>query len=450
MKKLLSILLLVALCVSATFVLVSCKKEAIDYVAQHQLDTKSPTAKMSVTVKYYIDGDTTHFNVPSSLSGQFAQGILKARYLAVDTPESTGVIEEYGKQASNFTHDALASVDANDSEGIILESDTGTWNADSTGERYLVWVWYRTSATEPYRLLNLELLQTGLARGKNLDGLRYTNICKKANNQAIDMKFKVFSGQPDPLFFYGDAYDVTIKAMRLNPEKYAGTDVCFEGIVSKRYNQGVYVEEYDEEDKMYYGVYIFFGYGFSGIRVLQEGNRMRFYGSATNSENYGFQVSNIKYDPYVDDPDEKKKYIEVLSTGNEVPFTLMDIPTFNSEKTIVVDDEEKTFKLSELALKTSVTFENLTVKSIYTTKNEESKSKGAMTLTCQDVAGNEITIRTEVLYEDDKAINPMVTASKYQGKTIDVHGIVDYYKQDDEHEGIYQVRVFSVYEIVVK
>ena len=78
--------------------------EFVDYVAQTKLDLNSSTAKQKVTVRSYIDGDTTHFEVPSNIS---SNGVLKARYVCVNTPESTGKIEEWGKKASNFTKEKL-------------------------------------------------------------------------------------------------------------------------------------------------------------------------------------------------------------------------------------------------------------------------------------------------------------------------------------------------------
>ena len=75
--------------------------EAVDYASQVKLNMGSETAKQEVTVKTFIDGDTTHFNVPTDVSDN---GVLKARYLAINTPESTGKIEEYGKKASAFTN----------------------------------------------------------------------------------------------------------------------------------------------------------------------------------------------------------------------------------------------------------------------------------------------------------------------------------------------------------
>lgn len=61
----------------------------VDYVAQLKLNMSSATAKTSATVRTHVDGDTVHFDVPESVC---ADGVLKARFLALNTPESTGKI----------------------------------------------------------------------------------------------------------------------------------------------------------------------------------------------------------------------------------------------------------------------------------------------------------------------------------------------------------------------
>ena len=76
---------------------------------------------------------------------------------------------------------------------------------------------------------------------------------------------------------------------------------------------------------------------------------------------------------------------------------------------------------------------------IYTTKNEDSASKGAMTLTCR-AGGVEISVRTTVLVDEK---GQLITEEAYAGKTIDVRGIVDYYN------GGYQIKVFSANSIIV-
>ena len=67
-------------------------------------------------------------------------------------------------------------------------------------------------------------------------------------------------------------------------------------------------------------------------------------------------------------------------------------------------DEIKSFDYAELALNTSVEMLDLTVVSVYTTDNEESSSNGAMTITCKDVNGKTVSIRTIVLRDQDGKI----------------------------------------------
>ena len=223
--------------------------EIIDYATAVKLDMASPTAKQEVTVKTLVDGDTTHFYVPSSV---MPGGVLKARYLAINTPESTGKIEEWGKKASNFTREKLSNATS-----IIIESDTGTWNADSTGDRYLCWVWYKPAGESEYRNLNLEILQNGLAIASNSSQNRYGEYAVAAIAQARAQKLNVHSGEKDPDFFYGDAYEVTLKELRTNIEAYNGLKVAFNGVVTVNDNNSVYVENYDAETDMYYGMAVY-------------------------------------------------------------------------------------------------------------------------------------------------------------------------------------------------
>jgi predicted small lipoprotein YifL len=68
------------------------KTAHVDYVEKTKFDLNSNTKKLEVTVHAYIDGDTTHFNVPHDVADN---GVLKARYMGINTPESTGKIEEW-------------------------------------------------------------------------------------------------------------------------------------------------------------------------------------------------------------------------------------------------------------------------------------------------------------------------------------------------------------------
>lgn len=413
--------------------------ESVDYAGTVELDMSSATLKQEVTVKAYIDGDTTHFYVPSSVS---STGILKARYLAVNTPESTGKIEEWGKKAAAFTKDKLESADS-----IMIESDNGTWNLDSTGGRHLVWVWYKPSGSDTYRNLNIELLQNGLSVASNSAENQYGETCMAAIGQAKAEMLHMHSKQKDPDFFYGDAIPVTLKGLRTNIELYEGMKVTFEGVITEESGQTVYVEEYDSETDMYYGMTVYYGYNLTGtgLEILEPGNRVAFVGSVQYyAEGGTWQVSDIKYvDMRPNDPNN----IQLVSSGHEAAYRLTTVDEFHN-KTVdtevmsALDSDEltpKTFDYTQLAMSSSISMENLKVKRIYTTTNEESSSKGAMTLTCS-VDGQEIAVRTMVLRDADGNV---ITADAYDGKAINVKGVIDYFS------GTYQVKVFSPEDITI-
>ena len=410
------------------------QQNTVDYAGSIQFDDSSNTAKAEVTVKTYVDGDTTHFHVPTDV---MPNGVLKARYLAINTPESTGKIEEYGKKASRFTREKLENATS-----IIIESDDANWNADSTGDRYLVWVWYKTADSEEYRNLNVEILQNGLAIANASGSGLYGSTCTKAINQAKAEKLNVYSGQKDPDYYYGDTVELTLKELRTNTEAYSGMRVAFNGIITTNDgNNSVYIEEYDPETDMYYGFAIYYGFNLSGdgLEILSLGNEVRIVGSLQYYETGGtWQIADLNY--RVMKPNDPGN-IQKLSEGNEASYRLTDANTFlNGTMEVIVGEEKQTFDYAELALGTSVSMENLEVVDIYTTRNEESASNGAMTLTCKK-DGLTISIRTSVLYDEN---NNLITEEAYMGKTIDVKGIVDYYN------GKYQIEVYSADNIIVK
>ena len=409
--------------------------EIHDYAAEVKLvEGSTATAKQKVTVKTYIDGDTTHFNVPESVS---PTGVLKARYLAINTPESTGKIEEYGKTASNFTKEKLMSASS-----IIVESDDANWNLDSTGGRYLVWVWYRTSEDAEYRNLNIELLQNGLAIASSSANNRYGSICMAAIAQAKALKLNIQSGKRDPDFYYGDAVELTLKELRCNAEKYNGTKVAFEGVITKNNNSGVYIESYDSETDRYYGIYVYYGYGLSGegLDILSVGNLSRIVGSVQYYEAGGtYQVSGLTYRVMKpDDPSNIKK----IEDGHEGAYREINAADFAAGMVKFADAEgaEREYRSAEFMMDTTVTARGLTVTSAYTTTSESSSQQGAMTLTCIASDGTGVTVRTAVLYD---AAGKLIGADEYKGKTLDVRGIVDLY------DGKYQIRVFSADDITI-
>lgn len=402
----------------------------VDYASQVKLDRSSGTLQIEATVKSFIDGDTTHFYVDRSVC---EDGVLKARYLAINTPESTGKVEEWGKAASKNTRAKLENA-----VSIILESDNGKWNIDSTGERHLVWVWYKTAEDEDYRNLNLEILQEGYAISSNASQNRYGTYCTAAIAQAIAYELYVYSDALDPDFPYGNAEEVTLKQLRTHIEEYDGALVAFTGIVTMNSDGSILVEEYDEENDMYYGMTIYYGtsgLNGEGLNLLMIGNELRIVGIVSYWETGGvYQVAGLEYNRR--DKDNPRN-IKLLSNGHAAGYFEVDAKTFTSQVDVVLEEEVKTFDYAGLVLNTSISMKNLTVDSVYTTP--EGDSAGAMTLHCTAEDGTKIDLRTIVLYED----GVKVTADRFEGKTIDVKGFVDYF------DGDYQIQIYSVKDVEI-
>lgn len=443
-------LLTISLALMLSFTFFACKEhnnsssddiiDPVNYVSQLKLDLNSATAKTEATVKIYIDGDTTHFNVPETV---VKGGVLKARYLAINTPESTGKVEPYGKVASDFTKSRLK-----EATSIILESDNSTWNADSTGTRYLVWIWYKTATSSEYRNLNLEILQNGLCIGNSTLNNIYGETCMAALNQAKAMKLNLYSGEEDPSFYYGEAIPMTLKELRLNMTDYLQKTVAVEGVITRFYNDGVYFEEYDEESDMYFGMYAYYSKTANAriLDLMDIGNRVRLVGTVTEFQG-SYQISGLIYDKYKPDSLGNCK---LLSKDNEASYRVTTVEDYLGKKdiTVYVPDEENpeqtvekqlTFDYAELALYTTVTVNNLKITKTYATSSENVLSNGAVTITC-DYNGKTVTVRT-MPFKDEN--NQLIGKDYYTiGKTINVRGVIEYF------DGNYQIKVYKLSDVI--
>lgn len=431
-SRLISLLLLLCIIIGS---LASCKPqqgagdqpthEHVDYVSQVKLDMNSSTAKQEVTMKMHIDGDTTHFYVPSDFD---TMGYIKARYLAINTPESTGKIEEWGKAASRFTEEKLTTA-----HKIIVESDDESWNFDGNG-RYLVWVWYQPTADAEFRCLNIEILEAGLAVGSKSGDSRYGDIAVAAINQAMVEKLYIFSNDIDPDFPYGEAISVTLKELRTNTAEYSGQKVSVEGTVVYNDNYTVFIESFDAESGISYGMQVFYGYNSSLHSVLAQGNKVRVVGVVSDFHGT-WQISGLYYNPMKPtDPANTA----VIEKGEGVNFTEIEAKDFYSDVSVEINEEMKTYKFHTIAVSTAISIKNLKVTKVYTTTKGD--SAGAMTLTCQAEDGTVIEVRTEVLKD---ANGNVVTDQYFYGETIDVQGLIDQY------EGDYQIRVYILNDITI-
>ena len=441
----------------------------VDYAAAVELNLNSETLKQQVTVRTTVDGDTTHFNPVASPSyencnhaADFSsataptKGYAKARYIAINTPESTGQIEPWGKKASNFTKEKLKSA-----KDIIIESDDDQWNIDSTGTRYVLWVWYNTEENPTFRNLNIEILQSGLAYGSSTSENRYGEIAYKALEQARAEALNIYSGEKDPDFDYSDTpLDVDLKELRFNADSYVGRKIATKGLVVADYGSSCYIEQvysypedFDEFEgltnppaagEVRIGMPILHFNNNSELTLLQDvlvtGNYVRVVGVLVFWEEGGYyQITDLQeINEYNDDDPENCTVID--TPGMDSAFTEISAAAFASTEknygvVTTVDGEDEIVKMSFAAMLegSSVSITGAKVVSMWTTQNGD--NAGAITITCQ-IGSATFDIRTSVFYKEDGKTK--YTEADFEGKTLDVKGIVGAYK------GGYQINCYKV------
>ena len=130
--------------------------------------------RILVNLSKCVDGDTAWFINDNEE--------IKARFLAIDTPESTIKIEEYGKEASQYTCSLLE-----EAKKIEIEYDHNSNKTDKYN-RHLVWVFVDGE------LLQEKIIQKGYAEVAYLyDDYKYTNILKEEEIIAKKNKIGLWS-----------------------------------------------------------------------------------------------------------------------------------------------------------------------------------------------------------------------------------------------------------------
>ena len=269
-----------------------------------------------VTLWSKIDGDTAHFTpVVKTTSSE----TIKARFYGIDTPESTGKVEEYGKEASNYTGEQLDLAAKNGT--IVVSSSTAITSYcapahDSTGSRYLSLVWINTekknASYNELTLLNLMIVQEGFSWVKSVDAIPdYKETFYAAQAQAEKYKLNLFSGEKAGYFNYGGYEEASLLDIKReiaasiadssHENAYNNKKVTFTGVVSGFADSTLYVQEYypvDENDPSkggeYAGINIFVGTMGIPTKFTQINAYIRVYGLAQDSETFGFQLTDTQ------------------------------------------------------------------------------------------------------------------------------------------------------------
>ena len=131
-------------------------------------------AKETVILDKCVDGDTAWFIYNNESS--------KFRFLAIDTPESTTQIEEFGKEASSYTCDQLKKASK-----IEIEFDPNSHKQDKY-DRYLAWIFVDGE------LLQEKIIENGYAEINYIYGdYKYLDDLKKTEQEAKEHKKGIYS-----------------------------------------------------------------------------------------------------------------------------------------------------------------------------------------------------------------------------------------------------------------
>lgn len=281
-----------------------------------------------VTVAQYVDGDTTIVRTKNGHK-------ITIRYNGIDTPESTYKVEAWGFSASNFTEEKLKNA-----KEIVLATEDGKPgkdNADSTGNRYLAWVW------ADGRLVNLEIVEYGLAHAKATD-TKYAQYFLDAINPLKSANVRIY-GEQDPDFDYSKSYqDMSLKELRetygtpeaINQELSKGKKVKIAGTITRKngttsaYLQQVGVNEETGELETY-GVYLYGGYVENykltvGYKVIITG-QIGYYGGSlqitdVTAGNVKVQSFGKAEDVQIEEIQDLKSYISnEMNVGNIIKVT---------------------------------------------------------------------------------------------------------------------------------
>lgn len=362
-----------------------------------------------VTLNQGVDGDTCIFRSTNNAA-------FTCRFLGIDTPESTYRVDPWGFAASEFTKSKLKSA-----ETIVLVSEEAAGRKDGNG-RYLAWVWYRTSPTAEFRLLNLEIVEHALSVAE-ASGTQYRNLFNDAELTVKSYNLRVW-GETDKTYDASKiGISLTIKEIRerystLNyaeQNQYKGTVIRTQGIVTRQEGIGsAYIQSYDEETGEYYNVYVYGGFSES---VLKTG-RMVYVQGKVGYFNGALQITDLD-----------RANSGIISLNNNDQIYVKELTG--------AEYAEGADKLQAQIVKMT----NLTVVDYYNSKTDGVEN-GGYTLTAKDENGIEIEIHVSsdihIIINGENDDLRIYSGEYYMGRTIsEITCLVGFYSNLNRDETAY-------------
>lgn len=306
---------------------------------------KDGIGQVTTTSTSYIDGDTTHF-VPVVTTTKSER--IKSRYYGIDTPESTGKVQEWGKTASEFTKAKLK--EANENGTIVVSTPQSGYakpQPDSTGSRYISLVWIcldkKDADLEDLRLLNLWIVQEGLSYVKNVaDVPEYADTFIAAEEQARDLKLCLFSPESEPGFNSGDYINTSLLDIKIEVEKsladpdyknaYDNQRVRVQGTVAGYVNNILYLQAFFTKEQgartdegEYAGINVFCGMSSISSKFSTRNTLIELSGLCQDSEIFGFQITSVySFSIREKDPNDTKVILSPEANTDQYKLTTLE------------------------------------------------------------------------------------------------------------------------------
>ena len=287
----------------------------------------------------YVDGDTTTVRTVNS-------GVTyKIRYLGIDTPESTIGYDKWGKAASVYNKKTLSKATS-----IVIEAEKNTPEKDSSGSRYLAYVWYKTEGSDTYRNFNLELVENGYSANNTDPDTKYYEYFEKASKKAQKLQLHIW-GNDEDIYYSEDIHPVTLKDLKEKASDYYNKEteipvcVSFDAYVVKMDSSSartITVEQYNPEDGQYYQYDVFVGYeGPRLYKIAITGSYLHFVGWPTGEGSIHGCVASLGDDEGLYSYRYSQKYYKLLADAVITAATLNDGVT-----TFTVTAAERTYTLT--------------------------------------------------------------------------------------------------------
>lgn len=284
-----------------------------------------------VKINRVVDGDTI-----SVYSGDYES--ITIRFLGIDTPESTGTIEPWGKASSKYAKEVLYNA-----YSVVLEAE-GEERMDSNGTRWLAWVWYKPTADSEYRLFNLEEVELAYAKYSQKVSSKYHTVLKAATDQ-VKATGKMVWGEKDPNFNYSkDTIETTLLDLWHNHEEFqSGTYFYVTVRLVRTIGNNMYLEDAEEvtiekADGTFVtgkgSFYAFYGYKQSFYRYYNIGDVFRMRCQLEWDSDYGTQLTGLSKTTTADPADNVAPEIPVLD-ANELHYSLQEVK--NDEGNMIQD-----------------------------------------------------------------------------------------------------------------